>query len=86
MTAYNKVTDRVCTRDYEFDYDGKKFTIEKGQICSIPILGLHRDPKYFPDPMKFDPERFSEENRKQIDPDTYMPFGWFILLEVDLIL
>ena len=80
------MTDRLCVKEYEYDYEGQKFTIEKDKNIMIPIFAFHRDPKYFPDPMKFDPERFSEENRKQIDPDTYMPFGWFILLEVDLIL
>lgn len=41
----------------------------------VPIYGYHRDPNYFPDPLKFDPERFNEENRGNIDPDTYLPFG-----------
>ncbi|KAG5895436.1 hypothetical protein JTB14_037595 [Gonioctena quinquepunctata] len=41
----------------------------------IPILGFHRDPKYFPDPELFDPERFSDENKGNIDPNVYIPFG-----------
>ena len=69
------MTDRICVKDFEVDYDGKKFTIEKDISYLIPIYGFHRDPEYFPDPLKFDPERFSEENRENIDPDTYLPFG-----------
>lgn len=42
---------------------------------SLPIYAFHHDPEYFPEPEKFDPERFSAENRKNIDPDTYLPFG-----------
>lgn len=41
----------------------------------VSIAGLQRDPQYFPNPLKFDPERFSPENRKKIDPYTYIPFG-----------
>jgi cytochrome P450 family 9 len=41
----------------------------------IPVWALHRDPKYFPNPSKFDPERFSEENKHNILPMTYCPFG-----------
>lgn len=41
----------------------------------IVIWGLHRDPKYWENPEKFDPERFSPENKHKIDPYTYVPFG-----------
>ncbi|KAM7288726.1 cytochrome P450 3A8 [Ixodes scapularis] len=36
---------------------------------------MHHDPDYFPDPSKFDPDRFSEENIDNIRPYTYLPFG-----------
>jgi cytochrome P450 family 6 len=41
----------------------------------IPALGLHKDPEYYPDPEKFDPERFSEENKKTRPAFTWIPFG-----------
>lgn len=66
---------RLCVKDYEFEYDDKKFTIEKDKNFYIPIYGIHHDERYFPNPHKFDPERFSVENRDNIDPDTYLPFG-----------
>lgn len=37
--------------------------------------GFHHNPEYFPDPEKFDPERFSDENRKNIQQQHYVPFG-----------
>jgi len=42
------------------------------------ILGkflLHRDPKTFPNPDKFDPERFSLENQKGRHAYSYVPFS-----------
>lgn len=69
------MTDRVCVKDYEAEANGKKFTMEEGSNILIPIYGLHHDPEYFPEPERFNPDRFSEENRKSVDPDTYLPFG-----------
>lgn len=70
------LTDRQNKQDYEFDDGaGIKFVIEKGNTLWIPILGIHHDPKYYPNPERFDPERFSEENRSRITPGTYLPFG-----------
>nr|ARO50431.1 cytochrome P450 [Chironomus tentans] len=69
------VTDRICTKDYQVSYDDKKFIIEKGISFLIPIWGIHNDPRYFPNPEKFDPERFSDENKKNIQDSTYLPFG-----------
>ncbi|XP_055605122.1 probable cytochrome P450 9f2 [Uranotaenia lowii] len=68
--------DRICVQDFHFDDgNGLKFTIDKGTSIWIPVHGLHHDPKYFPNPERFDPERFNEENRKNINMDAYIPFG-----------
>ncbi|EGI65437.1 Cytochrome P450 6k1 [Acromyrmex echinatior] len=49
--------------------------IEKGTPVYISMLGLHYDPEYFPNPNKFDPERFNEENKRKRPPCVYFPFG-----------
>lgn len=41
----------------------------------VPVYGVHRDPRYYPNPDKFDPERFSDENKGNIEPLSYFPFG-----------
>jgi cytochrome P450 len=35
----------------------------------------HRDPRFFPDPLRFDPERFTPESRARRTKLTYFPFG-----------
>ncbi|HEV2116592.1 MAG TPA: cytochrome P450, partial [Terriglobales bacterium] len=36
---------------------------------------MHRDPRYYPDPLRFDPERFSPQARAARPKMTYFPFG-----------
>lgn len=69
------LTDRLCVKDYTFEEDGKKITIEKGHSFWIPIYAIHHDAAYYPQPEKFDPERFSDENKSAIIHGTYIPFG-----------
>ncbi|XP_022170037.1 probable cytochrome P450 6a13 [Myzus persicae] len=64
---------RVATKSYTLP--DKSFVIEKGQKLIIPMFSIHRDPKYYPDPLRFDPERFSAEQKSQRPNGTYMPFG-----------
>ncbi|XP_017068706.1 cytochrome P450 9b2-like [Drosophila eugracilis] len=69
--------DRVCSKAYTLtDGDGNKlFDFKKGDLVTIPIAGLHGDDRYFPEPRKYDPERFNEERKTEIVPFTYIPFG-----------
>jgi cytochrome P450 family 9 len=69
------LTDRQCTQDCTLLVDGKAVKIEKGNSVWVPIYALHHDAKYFPQPEKFDPERFSDENKGSINSGAYLPFG-----------
>lgn len=67
--------DRVCTKDFDLKVDNRVIKIEKGAQLWIPLHCYHHDPVVFPDPTKFDPERFNEKNRDKINPAYYVPFG-----------
>ncbi|XP_055589825.1 probable cytochrome P450 9f2 [Uranotaenia lowii] len=70
------VMDRYCTKDYVYDDgQGTRFLIEKGRTLWIPAIAIQNDPKHYPNPEKFDPERFSEANRANINASAYLPFG-----------
>lgn len=68
--------DRRCVRDYEIP-DGSGHVIQRGTAVYIPLFGLHYDPKYFPDPEKYDPNRFdaSTQQHQQRHQFCYLPFG-----------
>lgn len=66
---------RICTKDYQVP--GKDLVIEKGLNLMLPMHAIHNDPEFFPNPDKFDPERFSPEEVKKRNPFTFLPFGKF---------
>lgn len=69
-------TDRVCVKPLNFDDgNGLKYNFQVGDGIWIPISGFHADPKHFPEPEKFDPERFSDERKDDWDHRAFMPFG-----------
>ncbi|XP_078534213.1 cytochrome P450 4V2 isoform X1 [Lissotriton helveticus] len=51
------------------------FEVPKGVNALIVPYALHRDPKYFPDPEAFQPERFFSENTSGRNPYAYVPFS-----------
>jgi len=53
--------------------DGK--AIPAGTSIALNILELHRDPTVFPDPMKFDPDRFLPENCLGRSAYAFVPFA-----------
>jgi cytochrome P450 len=65
------VTARTATEEYAY----RGITIPKGAILLAPQMVAHRDPRFWDDPMRFDPQRFTEENKARRLRFSYFPFG-----------
>lgn len=63
--------DRVASLDFE--YNGMK--IKKGMVLDVPVWALHYDPQIYPEPFKFDPDRFNDTNKSKRDRTAFLPFG-----------
>lgn len=50
-------------------------TLPVGCSCVLMILHVHRNPKIWPDPLRFDPDRFLPENCEGRHPFAYVPFS-----------
>jgi hypothetical protein len=44
------------------------------EVTVVPYL-IHRDPSLWPEPQRFDPERFTKENSKARHAFAYLPFS-----------
>lgn len=65
------ILNRECTKEYKLpDSDA---ILEKGTAVMIPIMAIQHDEKYFPDPLKFNPDRFNDKDA--IQQMTNLPFG-----------
>ncbi|XP_075212067.1 cytochrome P450 6a8-like isoform X2 [Lycorma delicatula] len=62
---------RYCSKDYKIS--GTNVIIEKGSMVMIPGGYLQKDPQYFPDPLKFNPDRF--EDMETVPKGAFFPFG-----------
>ncbi|XP_075979476.1 putative cytochrome P450 6a13 [Anticarsia gemmatalis] len=62
---------RQCTKDTVLPVGN--IPVEKGTKIIKPVYEIHHDPKYYPNPEVFDPDRFSREG--EVKDMTYLPFG-----------
>jgi cytochrome P450 len=65
------VTARTAVEAYEY----RGITIPRGAILLAPQIVAHRDPRFWDDPLRFDPRRFTEENKAGRPRFCYFPFG-----------
>ncbi|WP_167098653.1 cytochrome P450 [Mycobacterium sp. DL592] len=62
---------RTAMRDIEVD----GYRVTAGTMLGFGVWAVHRDPALWPDPLVFDPDRFTPERMKQLDRWQYLPFG-----------
>ncbi|KAK1122063.1 hypothetical protein K0M31_009906 [Melipona bicolor] len=65
--------NRQALENYTFA--GTKFTIPAGTKLAIPVYGIQTDPDIYPEPEKFDPERFEEDAVAARHPMSFLAFG-----------
>lgn len=64
---------RIADVDYKVPHTSH--ILQKGTQVMIPVFGIHHDPEYYPDPTKFDPDRFLPSEIEKRPSITYLPFG-----------
>lgn len=75
LRLYGPVFNLMRRAEKDYKVPNTNLVIPKGARISIPIHAIHTDPEYYPEPDKFIPERFSDENKKKRHPMAHLPFG-----------
>ncbi|GAB0089332.1 Cytochrome P450 [Sergentomyia squamirostris] len=64
---------RCVTEDYIVPK--MNLLLKKGMRVFIPVLGIHNDPDIYPEPEKFDPDRFTPHAVRDRHPCAFLAFG-----------
>ena len=65
------VTGRTANEVYEY----RGMQIRKGDFLLAPQIAVHRDPRFWEEPLRFDPSRFTKEAKASRPKLAYFPFG-----------
>jgi cytochrome P450 len=57
------------------DYEVGGYLIPRGALVIVSQYVVHRDPRFWPDPERFDPERWTPEAKADRPQFAYFPFG-----------
>jgi cytochrome P450 len=57
------------------DYQVRSYVAPAGSVLVVSPYLMHRDARYFPEPLRFDPERWTPEFRSALPKYAYFPFG-----------
>ena len=62
---------RLALKEHGID----SYVVEPGWIVAMSPFAMHRKPEYYPDPERFDPERWTAERKESRPRYAYFPFG-----------
>lgn len=65
------VTARAAAVSYEY----RGIEISAGSLLLVPQIAIHRDPRFYPAPLQFDPDRFLQDQVAERPRYAYFPFG-----------
>lgn len=66
---------RGATEDYLVKDSKKPQIIPRGLTVVIPVYAIQHDPEIYPEPEKFDPDRFLPDEENKRHPYAFLPFG-----------
>lgn len=79
MTPTPFLLIKTCSEDVTLtNSNGEEISLENGTKLQIPTYSIHNDPRYYADPLIFNPDRFDERNggvKFYKEQGIFLPFG-----------
>lgn len=75
LRRYPPISFLIRTANEDYKIEGTPYTLEKGTQVFLPTYSYQNDGNIYPNPDKYDPDRFSPENCKNRHPYAFLPFG-----------
>jgi cytochrome P450 len=57
------------------DYQAGGYTVPAGSLVLLSPYAMHRDERYYAEPSRFNPERWTDDARRRLPEYSYFPFG-----------
>ena len=73
MRIWPVAVAQMRTTNHDLEFEGH--IIPEGEMILIGTSVPHYLEEYFPEPKKFDPERYDENRKEHMKPGAYAPFG-----------
>ncbi|XP_053204179.1 cytochrome P450 4V2-like [Panonychus citri] len=65
----------LIARELDEPMEINSYYLPKGTTVGVNIFSIQRDPRIYPNPTQYDPERFDLSNLPNIPKGAYIPFG-----------
>lgn len=75
LRKYPPFDNLIRTASNDYKVPDTDLVIPKDTLIFIPVYAVHHDPDIYPEPFKFDPERFTDDKKKDRHSMAYLPFG-----------
>ncbi|XP_055545110.1 probable cytochrome P450 6a14 [Wyeomyia smithii] len=75
LRKYPPVGNVFRTASKPYRLTNPDVTVQKGHMVIVPVYSIHRDPEIYPDPDRFDPERFAPSQIETRHSHSFLPFG-----------
>ncbi|XP_055597875.1 probable cytochrome P450 6a13 [Uranotaenia lowii] len=75
LRKYPPVDNLIRISNCPFQIPETDFLVPANTLFRIPVFSIQRDPDHYPDPERFDTDRFESEKVGSRNPYLFLPFG-----------